>query len=332
MSLWEKVCQTISNAWPLSRWSDVGVLVGCSGGADSVCLLRALNHLRAQFDHADGFVVAAHFNHGTRGEHSDVDAEFVEALAQQMNVNFVSQRANQSIDRDENTLRNQRLGFFESEAKRLGCRYVTVAHSADDCVETTLHHLFRGTGPSGLAGITPSRNLGEDLVIVRPMLSLRRNEIREALQSIDQPWREDASNQSSDYRRNWIRNELIPLVNSKYGEISPQVLRTIQGQLEWRSFIERTANRWLVDHLDVTHLANKTRLTIQIDSEAERSIVVAAMQKTWDRIGWSRGQMTQSHWRRLFDAISGSDLVRFNLPGDIDVSPQTNCVVLECVH
>ncbi|MCG8653110.1 MAG: tRNA lysidine(34) synthetase TilS, partial [Pirellulales bacterium] len=125
---WRDLLSKFVLAWPPQRWRDVGLVVGCSGGADSVALLRAVCQARLgeNLPAARGFVVAAHFDHGLRGEESRADANFVRQLAEQLEVDFQlgQSRAHAS---DESTLRSDRLEFLQHTAEKCGARYVALA-------------------------------------------------------------------------------------------------------------------------------------------------------------------------------------------------------------
>lgn len=312
---WQDLLQQLDLDWPATRWRDVGVIVGCSGGADSVCMLRALAELRSHGSSPPrGFIVAAHFNHRLRGSDSDQDQQFVEQLADQLGVSFVSD-CGSGRETDEASLRSQRVDFLSNVACRLGARYVALAHLADDNVETVLHHLLRGTGPSGLAGIRPYRSLGSDLVLIRPVLRLRRDQIRDALRSLAQPWREDASNQNSDYRRNWIRNQVLPMLREQFPHASDAVLRAIDGQREWLDLMESQARDWIDQHQ-----LGSNPLRLRCDMNVSAAVVVLALQRIWDDLGWPRQPMGQVHWQQLAAAIASNQSRRFSLPGGIDVS------------
>jgi tRNA(Ile)-lysidine synthase len=311
---WQRVLQLVAHAWSPRRWRDVGVVIGCSGGADSVCLVRALAELR-QHDETppNGFLIVAHFNHGLRADQSDGDETFVEQLAADLNLRYASQRGRGTV-RDESGMRHQRLDFLTATAHKQGARYVALAHSADDNVETLLHHLLRGTGPSGLAGIRPFRPLGSDLILIRPLLGLRRDELRQALRSIGQAWREDPSNENIDYRRNWIRHQVIPLIEQSFPQACEAMVRAIEGQRTWRELIDSRAEDWV--HRQLVHA---DPLTLGVDSVTPEAVVVAAFQSLWDQQGWPRQDMSQDHWQRLAQAVRSSRPDRFTLPGGIDV-------------
>ncbi len=294
---WDETLHSLRHYWPPASWLDVGVVVGCSGGADSVALLRAVGELRKRSAQARGFLIAAHFNHALRGNESDHDAAFVGELAGQLQVRFESARGDGQIT-DEANLRTERLQFLIDTAKTAGARYIAVAHTVDDNVETVLHHLMRGTGPAGIAGISPTRPLEQDLVLVRPLLSMRRSTLRAGLREIGQAWREDSSNRNTDYRRNWIRRQLIPQIQSQFPQAVEAIGRAIESQQQWRTTIDRQARRWLDSHL-ISH----SPVTIQRDSQTDQAIIIAALQRLWDQQFWPRKNMAQFHWHELANLI-----------------------------
>ena len=317
LSPWELLKQEVARQWHSDRWRDVRVVVGCSGGADSVALLRCLSELRNEpvGGSADprGSLIAAHFNHRLRGQESDGDQEFVQTLAADLGSECEI-GIGDGNRKDESSLRESRLRFLVEVAKRTGARYIALAHSADDNVETILHHLFRGTGPAGLAGIGSPRPIDDDLVIIRPLLQTRRQAIRDAMRSEGHPWREDSSNALLDYRRNWIRNELLPLIESNYPGASRSIERTIEGQREWRQIVDRLARDWRHDHCVTTD-----PLTLRKSPKTDPAVLVSALQTLWAERRWPRRDMGREQWLRLSDALRSVNGDRFTLPGDIDV-------------
>ncbi len=339
---WESILDEVVRRWPAERWLDVGVTVGCSGGADSVALSRALVEIRGGVngshvesgDRGDsrprvasgvgvgsrvrGEIVIAHHHHGVRGEEADRDEAFVRRFAGELGVRVVVGRGS-GTRADEATLRGERYAFLQEAAAAAGSRYVAVAHSADDNVETLLHHLFRGTGPSGLCGIPPFRDLGPDLVLARPMLSVRRHAIREGLREIGQSWREDASNRDATYRRNWIRSEIFPRVESRYPAAAESMLRTIDSLGGWRDVIATEAARWL----EVAVASDEPLVLRQPPSAAgpfSEAAVIDGLQSLWDRRGWARSAMSAAHWKRLAATCRRGEPDRYMLPGDREVT------------
>jgi tRNA(Ile)-lysidine synthase len=315
---WQAILSAVATAWPAARWCNVGVVVGCSGGADSVALLRAVCELRQQQPEAKGFVVAAHFHHGIRGQAADEDAEFVSQLAQSCGIRHQQGKASEPAA-DEASMRAARAAFLRQLAQSTGARYVAVAHSADDNVETVLHHLMRGTGPKGLAGMPISRAMGhdpigQDLVLIRPLLGVRRDVIRLGLRQIGQSWREDLSNDDTSYRRNWIRAELLPMMETHYPHVVDAVTRAIDLQQTWLTTIEDLADDWIDGHVSMNE-----PVEIRRDDSCPPPVLIAALQRTWSQQAWPLGEMTQEHWARLAATIRSDDDQRYSLPGNIDV-------------
>ena len=338
---WQNLCSAIESVWPASRYRDIGVVVGCSGGADSVALLTALSELAAAGSSEAperGFLIAAHFNHGFRGQESDADAEFVRELADSLGVKCQIYRG-QSTRADEASARDQRRSFFADLMRREGCRYLALAHSLDDNVETFLFRLLRGTGPIGLAGIDRFRSLGDDpqtsdFVVARPMLQLRRAEIREALRYRGIAWREDSSNRSSQYHRNWIRNQVIPMIQGEFPHVVPAIGRTIEGQREWEIVLRAAADRWL----EKFHIRDNPLTFCRLDrvglaaDDGDRlhsqAVAIEAFRKCWHRKRWPLMPMDQVRWTRLFEMLNGLGPDSINLAGKISVTRDDVSVTL----
>jgi tRNA(Ile)-lysidine synthase len=184
------------------------MLVACSGGGDSMALLSLA---RMSFK---GRVVAAHLEHGLRGEASAADAMFVEEHCRTRGIVCHVRRVNVAESRVkgesvETAGRRMRYEFFEEIRRAENLPFVVTAHNAEDVAETLAHRFFRGTGVAGLSGITGLRGH-----IARPLVRCGRDELRAFLRERGIPWREDETNASNRYTRNRIRNELMPWVRS----------------------------------------------------------------------------------------------------------------------
>ena len=198
---------------------DDSLLVGVSGGPDSVALLDALVQLGYR-PHV------CHLNHQLRGAESDADAEFVRQLAVKHDLPITI--ASQRIAPDEDACRQARLAFFERVATETGIHTLALAHTADDQVETFLLRLLRGAGPTGLTGILSDRQLGS-LRVIRPLLDMSRAEVMEYLSARKLQYRQDASNAERRFARNRIRHELLPLLEREYNPgIREVLLRTAE--------------------------------------------------------------------------------------------------------
>jgi len=190
------------------------LLVGVSGGADSVALLDALvkSGWRPH---------VCHLNHQLRGPASDADAEFVRDLARHYGLTNTIEW--QKVAGDEDGARRARHEFFAKVAAQTGIRKLALAHTADDQVETFLLRLLRGAGVPGLIGIWPERQLGT-LRVIRPMLKVRRVEVLEYLSAQALKYREDASNTDTRFTRNRIRHELLPMLERDFNPAVREVL------------------------------------------------------------------------------------------------------------
>jgi tRNA(Ile)-lysidine synthase len=189
------------------------VVVGVSGGADSMLLLHMLLELK---DTLGISVEAAHIEHGIRGEESLADAEFVKEYCgkngvafHMIAINAVEESKAEGISVEEYS-RKRRYEFFSS----LGCDKIATAHNLDDSIETVLFHLARGTGLKGVCGIPPVRGS-----IIRPLIELTSSQIRVYCDKNSIEYRVDSTNADSAYSRNRIRNKIIPQlakINASY--------------------------------------------------------------------------------------------------------------------
>ncbi|MCK9995951.1 MAG: tRNA lysidine(34) synthetase TilS [Candidatus Krumholzibacteria bacterium] len=199
-----------------------GLLVGLSGGPDSVALLLAA---KAWSDEVGAPLAAAHFNHRLRPGEADRDALFCRDLCAELGIELhedgedprpVARSRGQGL---EEAARHLRLRFFRKVlAGNPALQCTATGHHRDDQVETVIMRLFRGTGPGGLRGILPVSGK-----VIHPLLQVGRGEIIAFLEDIGQPWRTDATNLDGDNIRARIRRELLPLVRGIFGSGSENV-------------------------------------------------------------------------------------------------------------
>jgi tRNA(Ile)-lysidine synthase len=188
------------------------VLVGVSGGADSIALLHVL-HRFSQIENYS--LIVAHINHMAREKDSDADAGFVERVADKLKLPFYLKKIDVGIERlklktsFQDAARIVRYQFFEETLQSVGGNRVALGHTADDQVETILINIVRGSGLKGLAGIPQVRDY-----IIRPFLKFYRKDLDIYLKENDISFREDSSNSDKKYLRNRIRHELIPHLES----------------------------------------------------------------------------------------------------------------------
>ncbi len=215
------------------------VTVALSGGADSVALLIWLCDVKEQYHLT---VNACHINHMARGDESDGDEAFVRTLCEKLAVPLTvyKEDAKQyAKDRGlsfEEGARNLRYELFE----RLTCDKVATAHTLDDCAETFIINMFRGSGIDGLCGIPPRRGR-----VVRPFLTVSRDEVLEYLAEKGQDYREDSTNSSDIYLRNLIRHRVLPPITERNPSALQNLHRTMQNLTADRDIVHEENEKTL---------------------------------------------------------------------------------------
>ncbi len=199
--------------------------VAISGGADSVFLLRALHEMGL----ATGVL---HVNHQLRGAESEADEAFVRALAAELGLPLAVAAIPVGEGNVEQEARRARYGFFAEQVAAGFCDAVATGHTLDDQAETVVSRFLRGAGTAGLSGIRPVT----DERIIRPLLEVRRADVRTGLDERGYAWREDSSNQDPSFLRNRIRADLLPHL-TEFNPSLPQVLASMaelaQGEEEF---------------------------------------------------------------------------------------------------
>ncbi|MFC2104843.1 tRNA lysidine(34) synthetase TilS [Bacteroidota bacterium] len=252
--------QTFINSNELCLKTD-RILLGISGGIDSVCMFHLFNQL-------DFPIGIAHCNFQLREEESDQDEIFVSDLANEYDLPFFSKRfdtediANKEGISIQMAARDLRYDWFEEIRNKYDYDYIAIAHNRDDVIETFLINLTRGSGIKGFTGIKSKSGR-----IIRPLLFASRNEIVEHLNKNSLSFREDSSNSSVKYSRNIIRNEIIPLferINPRFREtITENISRLKEAEKIYIDNIEKT-RELIINKQDKCILINLEKLT-QLD-------------------------------------------------------------------
>jgi tRNA(Ile)-lysidine synthase len=189
------------------------VLVGVSGGADSVALLAVLNRLRPLYGLT---LTAAHFNHRTRAAESDRDEAFVRALCKSLGIALVCGSLREGAGSRglsmEDFLRRERYAFFEKGRRKSGADRIALGHHQNDQAETVLMNIIRGAGLSGLSGIPPVRAA----TFIRPLIDCTRREILDYLAAEGLSFVVDSTNTDERFLRNRIRSSLLPELEERY--------------------------------------------------------------------------------------------------------------------
>jgi tRNA(Ile)-lysidine synthase len=211
------------------------ILVATSGGVDSMVLIDILS----QIENIKKIGIA-HCNFSLRGNESDEDEEFIKNYANQKNIPFHSIKFNTKELAEQNQksiqliARELRYDFFKkiSQENQYNNKYdfVATAHHLSDSLETSIYHLSKGTGIAGIRGILPKRTISKksQTAIIRPLLCITKEEILNYANENNLKWREDASNQTQKYKRNFIRHSIIPLLK----KINPDTEKTFLNTSE----------------------------------------------------------------------------------------------------
>ncbi len=328
---------------PVESWARHRVLVAVSGGADSVALFRTMVRLKDDLDGAGWAVEAGirpevvHINHAVRGSDADADADFVQALANEFAVGFHQRTLTWAENVpghgvSENELRNLRYDAILDVARTIGARYVFTGHHQDDQVETILFRIFRGTGLAGLAGIPAIRVVDESVSLVRPLLSVNRASIMEALGELQQGHRADASNDADHYSRNYLRNRLLPEVREYFGPHVDQAMLRLSQHAEDAMGAESAAVDKFLETIGWTADRRAIELPVARLKGLKASILRAVLLRLWKHNRWPVGDMTYEHWCLISALVQERtcDTVEVrNLPGNVRLEIDANTLRLK---
>ncbi len=235
--------------------TDDFILVGVSGGMDSIFLITLLQRLNFNFG-------IAHCNFKLRGLDADKDEIFVQQFAKDLNRPFHSIQFNtKNIAKERKTsiqvtARDLRYEWFEKIRESHGYQYIATAHHNNDNIETVLYNIAKGCGIHGLHGILPKVNH-----IVRPILCFTRQEIKDFIEKNNIPYRIDKSNADTKYRRNFIRHEIIP----KFNAINPNFDKTSQKFIERMRETEALMDFAIQNIQKEVVVENEQQFTINLD-------------------------------------------------------------------
>jgi len=307
--------------------------VGVSGGADSTALLLLFLELREKL----GSVLSVvHFNHKLRGKSSDADEKFVAKLAAKYGLTFhvgradVAAKARREKANLEDAARRARYTFFAQLVVEGQVTRVAVAHTADDQAETVLAHILRGTGLAGLGAIHPVAGH-----IVRPLLDVRRAELRAYLRSRKQVWREDVTNRDVTRTRARIRKKLLPLLEKEFQPAVVEHLTTLaELAREDEAFLRAIAQ----ERFDVLTQMHDDSIRIeagdllqpckQMNLGPSEALSTRLVRQIVGKVKPGKGQLTAQHVDAILAlASSGQSGKSLPLPGGIEVRRESNALV-----
>jgi tRNA(Ile)-lysidine synthase len=311
----QKVKQTIVRHRMISDGDCV--LVAVSGGPDSVCLLHILHELK---DELHIHLVVAHFDHGLRPAEDDSETAFVRGLAESLKLPFQTAKGHllekKTHGSREETARNARYAFLETVMKKHKAQKIALGHNLNDQAETILMRLLRGSGPSGLTGIPPCR----DGSIIRPLIAIERPEIENYLKAKQLASVTDSSNLKTDYLRNKIRLELMPLLEEQQPRLAHLLSQTAEILRDEDDYLEGIVEAWLKSNMELpsphtfrVSITSFLALPVALRRRVIRN-VIGKVKKDLRRITWDHVEAIQ----RLVQAEKPQ--ATLNLPGRLTVN------------
>jgi tRNA(Ile)-lysidine synthase len=310
----QKVKRTISRHQMISEGDFV--IVAVSGGPDSVSLLHVLHELKNELQI---HLLVAHFDHGLRPAEDEPETIFVRGLAESLNLPFETAKGHLLGKRTpgsrEEVARNARYAFLDRVRKKHKAQKIALGHNLNDQAETILMRLLRGSGPSGLTGIPPCR----DGSIIRPLIEVERPEIEKFLKARKLVSVTDSSNLKTDYLRNKIRLELMPLLVEQQPQLGHLLGQTAEILRDEDDYLERIAEAWLTRNTELSPhrtfrvpIPSFRGLPVALRRRVIRN-VIGKVKKNLRRISWDHIEAIQ----RLSQAEKPQ--AALNLPGGLTV-------------
>jgi tRNA(Ile)-lysidine synthase len=312
------------------------VVAGVSGGADSTALLLLLTRLAPKLDIS---VRAAHFDHQLRGKKtSKEERQTVESLCGALGVPLTTGAGDvRAFAREkrlgiEEAARELRYAFLARAAHDTGARSVAVGHTADDQVETVLMHVLRGSGLTGLAGMLPrsswpvATERGRDLALVRPLLETRRSETEAYCREMGREPLEDATNRLARYKRNVVRNELLPLLRAHVPGVDASLLRLAKAAASERQALEAAAAREL--ETAATFEDGAVRMSIASLRRAPAGLLPQIMRLGATRLLGDARDLGERHLRAMSAAVEKPAGTELDLPRGLHLRVEYDEIVL----
>ena len=305
------------------------ILVGVSGGADSVCLLHCLGQVASELNFSLG---AMHVNHSIRGEEADRDMNFVRKLCTDMKIELYIEKVDvPSLAKTENLSveaagRLARYRAFHRICEKHGFNKIATAHNRDDQAETVLMRIIRGTGIDGLAGIQYKRSDG----VIRPILDIERKDIEKYLSENDIEFCSDSTNKDNNYTRNNIRNVLLPMIRNEYNpNITAALSNLAETSAQDSSFIKGYSER-LYNRINCP-IKNKKPTVLDIESLKllEESIKVRVIKCALSEVMGKGYKIEKIHVDSIINLLDKETGARTELPKDLIVVVRYGWLVFE---
>jgi tRNA(Ile)-lysidine synthase len=321
-NLAENLNRALRKSESLTPGERVGVAV--SGGADSVALLHLLLEMREQA----GIVLSvAHFNHKLRGKASDADENFVRKLAAEHGLEFfvahedIAARAKRERGNLEEVARKARYAFFEKLVREERIAKIAVAHTADDQAETVMAHILRGTGLAGLGGIHPQAG-----AVFRPLLNVRREDLRKYLRSKRRRWREDATNLDTKRMRARIRQKLMPQLQKNFQPaVVEHLCQLAELAREDEAYLDAQVGEWR--KVVAQECPDEVRVALAELLAGPKALKARLLRQIVQSVKPRGGQLSAVHVAAVLELASQKDSGKaLHLPGGVEVRRDRNSI------
>lgn len=292
------------------------IIVGVSGGADSICLLFMLWQLQKQFDCT---LHVVHVEHGLRGEAALEDCRYVEEFCGKLGISCQSFHADVDKLAKEEKLsveeagRKVRYELFYQECQRIGANKIAVAHNKKDCAETFLWNVVRGAGTKGMASIQPVRD-----TIIRPILCLDRKEIEEYLAEQGIAYRTDESNHSNAYTRNKIRNVIFPYMEQELnGQAVSHLAEAAMHMQQIHAYIAKQVEILWKQHGSLS--GEEGVLTITGILAEPEFLIKELLLYAYQMVAGSKNNLTAVHLQQMYEICKKQSGKKIQLPNHMEV-------------
>lgn len=291
------------------------IVVGLSGGPDSICLLSLLNGIKEDFNIT---IVAAHINHMFRGEEAEKDEEYAKGICENNNIPFYSTKVNVSQYGKERGLSSESAGrevrykFFSEILQKNNMNKIATAHNANDQAETILMRIMRGTGLEGLCGIPVKR----DNTYIRPILFMSREEVEEYCMEKDLNPRIDKTNLERIYNRNKVRLDILPYMKSNFNKDIVETINRMGSIVQDdNEFIEHESKKYY----NIFCVKNKSEISIKPDAfKLHSAIINRVIRKAVNEVSGNKYDLEYKHITDIIELQSSKTGKKIDLPNKIE--------------
>lgn len=330
MDLVKKVKQFICR-YHLLRPNDT-VIVGVSGGPDSVALISILHALQYELKVR---LIAAHFNHHLRKE-AKGDEQFVEDLCRDLNLDFIRGEWKKEKLPPKGSLeelaRQHRFKFLVKTARTKKANVIALGHHRDDLAETVLMRILRGTGLQGMRAILPKREIN-GFNFIRPLLGVTKEEIKDYLKKHNLRFRIDTSNKDINFFRNKIRLKLLPLLEKEYKTNIREVLANLSENAATDYEYLKIQALKAFKCLNKTSGSNVIQFNLGRFGREHVALKRLLVRFSVEHLKTDTNRLTMRHWEEIEDLLADRPTGAIvHLPGDIYVQKKKRHLIIGLTH